>query len=106
MQDIDASQSGRWYHWQAAAFAIPRRGIEIHDANMQLIPADGTVGDVPDGVRRGQIVELRGYLVRAGAGAGSARWPARTMAHTPAGWFTSNGRVLSSNTTAPRGTAQ
>ena len=73
MQDIDASQSGRWSHWQAAAFAIPRREIEIQGANMHLIPADGTVGDVPDGVRRGQIVELRGYLVRAGADDGR-RW--------------------------------
>lgn len=62
---IDISQSGRWYRWRSEAPPIPRREIETHSANMHLIPADEIVEDTLDDIRQGQIVELKGYLVRA-----------------------------------------
>ena len=62
---IDISQSGRWYRWRSETLPIPRREIETHSANMHLIPADEIVEDTLDDIRQGQIVELKGYLVRA-----------------------------------------
>lgn len=67
LQDIDISQSGRWYRWRTETFPIPRRDIETQSANMHLIPGDSLVQDRLDDVRAGQIVQLEGYLVRADA---------------------------------------
>ena len=73
LQHIEISQSGRWYRWRTEQFPIPRREIETHSANMHMIPADDPVSDILDDVRRGQIIELSGYLVRADADDGW-RW--------------------------------
>ncbi|MCB1775317.1 MAG: hypothetical protein KDI88_17015 [Gammaproteobacteria bacterium] len=73
LDDIEISQSGRWYRWRTASFPIPRREIETHSANMHLIPADEAVGDVIGAMRKGQVVELSGFLVSADADDGW-RW--------------------------------
>ena len=73
LQHIEISQSGRWYRWRTEKFPIPRREIETHSANMHMIPADDLVNDILDEVRRGQIIELSGFLVRADADDGW-RW--------------------------------
>ena len=62
---IDISQSGRWYRWRSETLPIPRREIQTHSGNMHLIPADEIVEETLDDIRQGQIVELKGYLVRA-----------------------------------------
>lgn len=67
LQDIEISQSGRWYRWRAEHFPIPRREIETHSANMHLIPADEDVEELVEDILEGQIVELSGFLVRADA---------------------------------------
>jgi hypothetical protein len=67
LEQIDISQSGRWYRWHAEQLPIARRDIERHSANMHLIPADEWVEDTLDDVRRGSLVELRGFLVEARA---------------------------------------
>lgn len=73
LQHIEISQSGRWYRWRTGQLPIPRREIETHSANMHMIPADDLVQDILDDIRRGQIVELSGFLVRADADDGW-RW--------------------------------
>ncbi len=65
LDEIDISQSGRWYRWYAKQLPIPRRDIERNSANMHLIPADEWVEDTLDDIREGSIVELRGFLVEA-----------------------------------------
>jgi len=65
LDEIDISQSGRWYRWHAKQLPIPRRDIERNSANMHLIPADEWVNDTLDDIREGSIVELRGFLVEA-----------------------------------------
>jgi hypothetical protein len=67
LQDIEISQSGRWYRWRTTSLPIPRREIETNSANMHLIPADETVAELIDDMVPGQIVELNGYLIRADA---------------------------------------
>lgn len=70
---IRISQGGRFYHWRADEFPIPRRDIEIHSANMHLIPATPEVEKQLKRARPGSIVQLSGYLVEARAGDGW-RW--------------------------------
>lgn len=64
---IDISQSGRFYYWHTQNFPIPRRQIEVHSANMHMIPADEGVRRQLLRVREGQVVRLEGLLVRVDA---------------------------------------
>lgn len=70
LKKIDISQSNRFMHWRVQEFPIPQREIEISAANMHLIPADSAVERQLDKMRVGQIVRLRGRLVRADASDG------------------------------------
>ena len=63
LENIEISQSGRFYRWQVDAFPIPRREIETHSANMHLIPASDAVNRVIERVRKGDIIEISGSLV-------------------------------------------
>lgn len=65
LQSIDIAQSGRFYYWSVHEFPIPRREIEIHSANMHLIPADAGVRRALARARVGQVIALQGYLVDA-----------------------------------------
>lgn len=70
LDQLDISQSGRWYHWSCQEFPISRGNIETHSANMHLIPADAAVRRTILHLRPGQVVDLDGYLVRADASDG------------------------------------
>lgn len=65
LEDIDISQSNRFYFWRTESFPIPRQEIERHSANMHMIPSDRLIKKQLIRVREGQVVELEGYLVRA-----------------------------------------
>ncbi|MCP3669717.1 MAG: hypothetical protein GY814_04670 [Gammaproteobacteria bacterium] len=73
IEQIDISQSGRWYRWQTRNPPIPVREIETHSANMHLIPANDTVESKIEKVRTGDIIELTGKLVAIKASDGW-RW--------------------------------
>jgi hypothetical protein len=70
LSHIEISQSNRFGFWRVQEFPIPQREIETSAANMHLIPANRNVASQLDRVRRGQVVHMRGYLVRADAGDG------------------------------------
>lgn len=70
LKQIDISQSGRFMHWRVEQFPIPEHEIEISAANMHLIPADKSVERQLDNMRLGQVVHLRGRLVRVDASDG------------------------------------
>ena len=65
IEQIEISQSGRWYHWQTRHFPIPRREIETHSANMHMIPANSEVESALSRVHKGELVHIKGYLIRA-----------------------------------------
>jgi len=67
LDNIEISQSGRWYRWSTNNFPIPRREIETQSANMHLIPANDLVEDMIDQVKQGQIIRITGSLVRVDA---------------------------------------
>jgi hypothetical protein len=70
LRNIDISQSGRFGFWRVKEFPIPEREIETSAANMHLIAADRNIERQISQVRRGQVVHMRGYLVRADASDG------------------------------------
>jgi len=73
LEQIDISQSNRFYLWRVAQLPIPRHDIEANSANMHMIPADTIIEDTLKGVRVGQVVRISGYLVEV-AGADGWRW--------------------------------
>jgi hypothetical protein len=68
LEAISFSQSGRFYHWRyEGAPPIPRREIERNSANMHMIPSSREMAKLLKAVKPGDLVRLRGYLVRAEA---------------------------------------
>jgi hypothetical protein len=67
LNQIEITQSGRWYYWQVKDFPIPRTEIETQSANMHLIPASDAIESMIKQVKQGQIIEMSGYLVRVDA---------------------------------------
>lgn len=67
LEKINISQSNRWYRWHTDEPPIPLREIEISSANMHLIPADASVERAVKNARAGQLVQLRGKLVKVEA---------------------------------------
>ncbi|OUR71771.1 hypothetical protein A9Q78_09015 [Methylophaga sp. 41_12_T18] len=67
LENIDISQSGRWYRWRVEDFPIPRKAIETNSANMHLVPANDLVASMLELTKQGQIIELTGYLIRVDA---------------------------------------
>jgi hypothetical protein len=63
LQDIDVSQSVRFYFWRVRRFPIPEREIIESSANMHLIPADTGVARAIARTRVGDVVDFAGYLV-------------------------------------------
>ncbi|GGO75595.1 hypothetical protein GCM10011348_00750 [Marinobacterium nitratireducens] len=64
LEQIDISQSGRWYRWRAERMPIPRREIERSSANMHLIPADDWIEKQIAKAGPGTLVRIKGYLVK------------------------------------------
>ena len=58
-------QQDRWYFWSSGSMPIPAPEVISHSANMHMIPATKAVKDCLLAVRVGQVVELRGQLIRA-----------------------------------------
>lgn len=63
LNKIEISQGNRFFYWHADQFPIPQREIEIHAANMHIIPANDTIKQRLDNVRAGQVVHIKGQLV-------------------------------------------
>jgi hypothetical protein len=85
LEKIDIGQSNRFYYWSVKEFPIPQREIETSSANMHLIPADSAIESKLDQVRIGQVVHLRGYLVRVEASDGWRWMSSLTREDTGAG---------------------
>ncbi|KPJ61058.1 MAG: hypothetical protein AMJ46_03570 [Latescibacteria bacterium DG_63] len=69
---ISVSQSGRWYRWSVKTFPIPQREIETHSANMHMIPSTPQIKRQLKRVRKGHLIECKGYLVEVNASDGFA----------------------------------
>lgn len=63
LRHISISQRNRWYFWRAEHLPIERRQIEIHSANMHLIPANAEVAKTLAELKTDQQIQLSGHLV-------------------------------------------
>lgn len=64
LKSIKIKQSGRWYHWRADKYPIPREEIVTHSANMHLVPESYSIKEDLKKARKGDIVEITGYLIK------------------------------------------
>ena len=65
LSKMQISQSGRFFLWHMDNIPIPQREIEIHAANMHIIPANDTVKSQLKKVKVGQVITIKGQLVEA-----------------------------------------
>lgn len=65
LDKLEISQANRFAFWRAREMPIPQREIERSASNMHLIAANSAIAGRLDDMRRGQVVHLRGMLVRA-----------------------------------------
>jgi hypothetical protein len=63
LERIEISQANRFYFWRTQDWPLDREEIESHSANWHVIAANDAVRSVLDGLRAGNVVQLRGRLV-------------------------------------------
>jgi hypothetical protein len=64
LEAFTIEQRDRWYFWRAAHMPIPEAEVIGHSANMHMIPANDGVARRLKAARVGQLVHLKGQLVR------------------------------------------
>ena len=64
LEKLSISQSNRWYRWRTKEPPIPQREIEVSSANMHLIPSTQEIRNTLKKVKKGDIVEFKGSLVK------------------------------------------
>lgn len=64
LEAFTIDQRDRWYFWRSSRLPISEAEVIGHSANMHLIPADEGVARRLKAVRAGQLVHLKGQLVR------------------------------------------
>lgn len=67
VEQLEISQSGRWYFWQARQLPLPKQNLITSSANTHLIPAQAEIAELLDLVRVGEVIVLRGKLVAVNA---------------------------------------
>lgn len=72
LQALKISQSGRFYHygWDAAP-PISEESMIRYSANVHMVPAHSEIEKQLKALRKGQIVQLKGYLIRVNGFNGS-----------------------------------
>jgi hypothetical protein len=66
IEELSIAQGRRYYMWRQRsghALPIPPDEIISHSANMHMIPANGEIEKKLEDVRKGHVVELKGFLV-------------------------------------------
>jgi hypothetical protein len=64
---LTLSQRERFLHWSADPLPIPRSTLVSSASNLHIIPADRHIANRLADVRKDQVVEIEGYLIRADA---------------------------------------
>lgn len=73
LKDISISQSRRFFFWRTEEPPIPFNEIKSHAANMHMVPANSTIEKALKNIRTGQIVSIKGLLIKA-VGDDGWRW--------------------------------
>ena len=67
IDQLQISQSNRYYRWRTDRLPIPAPVIASHSANMHIIPAADPIENKLMKIREGHVVRLGGYLIQANA---------------------------------------
>ncbi len=67
IDQLEISQSNRYFRWHTDRLPLPANTISRHSANMHIIPAADPIEDELMKIRKGHIVRLGGYLIQAKA---------------------------------------
>ncbi len=67
IDQLEISQSNRYFRWHTDRLPLPANTISRHSANMHIIPAGDPIEDELMKIRKGHIVRLGGYLIQANA---------------------------------------
>ena len=67
IKQFSIRQSNRWYYWKAKELPIAKREVDIHSANIHIIPADSYVAEQLSNVKKNQKIQIIGKLVRVDA---------------------------------------
>ena len=67
IDQLQISQSNRYYRWRTDQLPIPAPVIASHSANMHIIPAADPIENELMKIRKGHVVRLGGYLIQANA---------------------------------------
>ena len=67
LDHIHIDQGNRFLYWHTNHMPVPRPQIEHNTANLHLIPSDANIARQLKQVTPGQVVQLKGYLVRVDA---------------------------------------
>ena len=70
IDNLEITQSNRWYHWKAKVLIIPAKEIITHSSNMHIIPANDEVEKTLNKLYKGCIIQMNGYLVSVTAADG------------------------------------
>jgi hypothetical protein len=63
LEDVQITQSNRFYYWRTEHWPVDRATIESHSANWHVIPGNVAVRATLEKLRRGSIVTFEGELV-------------------------------------------
>jgi hypothetical protein len=67
IDQLEISQSNRYFRWHTDRLPLPAPTIARHSANMHIIPAADPIENELMKIRKGHIVRLGGYLIQANA---------------------------------------
>jgi hypothetical protein len=67
IEQLQISQSNRYYRWRTDRLPLPAPLISSHSANMHISPAADPIEDELMKLRKGHIVRMGGYLIQANA---------------------------------------
>ena len=70
LDQIEIKQRNRWYYWKTKSLPTPQNIIISNSANMHIIPANIKIDAALNGIKRGSLIELSGYLVTVKADKG------------------------------------
>src|SRR5262249_36878937 len=65
LDTLDISQGSRFFSWSSREPMIEPREVSRHSANMHMVPLDADVRATLLDARRGNLVDLEGWLVEA-----------------------------------------
>lgn len=74
VDQLEITQSGRWYKYRSNSNELNMRKVAVHSANMHMIPGDSTIERVLESVRVGEIVMITGYLVKVRSHESNQTW--------------------------------